>query len=135
MNQTNKTKAEHEHGKPELRTILRMLGAFRLSPGKVDDPELTPKNYRVNMLEGVETALVEAHGVFWLVHYNGGEWNVEHVNGGNCRSVPATSFGEWLNPATAAQRIAAVIRGEEIDFSNPMTDFENRLLLESLGEA
>lgn len=98
-----------------LAKTLRFLKSFDTKPSDVS--EYQPKNLMVSKLDGQDTWIVENYGVAWWVVYNGGEIMVGEINSTKLdRSVPTRWFGEPLNEATIACRIAMVLRGEEINY-------------------
>lgn len=109
-----------------LDLVCRFLRHFRLH-----DDDLKPTNYSAHPIgNSGRWWLVHVAGRFWFVSDNGGELLIEQANGTElARKVPLTWFGSRLNEATVAQRVASVIRGQPIDFSDELTDEDQQILL------
>ncbi len=88
-----------------------------------------PTNFSCQTGGGFSYLLTVA-GVYWMLTDNGGEWMLERLNSGeSARSIPMTWFGAPLNAGTQAGRIAAALRGEEIDYGSRVTDEDEAALL------
>ena len=113
-----------------LELICRLLGDFRLHhTGR-------PTNYGAAPVGGGKGwYMVSVAGVEWRVIDNGGELMVGQINDTEHldRAVPLTMGGVRLNEATVAGRVAAVMRGEAIDYDARMTDEEQEEMLAGAG--
>lgn len=88
-------------------------------------------SYADGVMRYCDDFLVFVQSVAWLIHDNGGEWNLERLNMGELpTSIPEDWFGIPLNEATMAMRMAAVIRGEPIDYEDRLTDDDQATLIE-----
>ncbi len=114
--------------RPDLPKILRFLSHFNTTPSTASPYQ--PRNYCHRQVgDDGRTWLVHNFGCWHFVHDNGGEIMVDRVNGGELAvAVPVDSFGLALNAATVAMRIASVLRGEPLDYSERMTDDDEAIL-------
>lgn len=69
------------------------------------------------------------HGKWFLLSDNGGEIYIKEINS----SQPADNvpFSGAVNPATLVHRVAAVVRGERVDWTFFLSDSDNAALLGS----
>jgi hypothetical protein len=105
-----------------LPRVVQLLPNFQLHTNGL------PRNLRLaRCTDGSFRVCVAS--VEWAVFDNGGEIGVERVNGVDlARFVPATWFGRPLGAVTLALRVAVVMRGDEIDFTDEWPDDEEALM-------
>ena len=131
---------EHAMKSPSLAVAVSFLRHFSLESA---EHPTRPVNLMVRRIPATSTTLrggvmrycddflVFAQSVAWYVSDNGGEWNMERLNLGELpTSIPDSWHGFPLNEATMAMRMAAVIRGEPIDYDERMTDEDQATLIE-----
>lgn len=102
-----------------LWLVLRLVPSFALAPPLLKG---LPKNFSVRFHVG-DSALIEAHGVAWLVSDNGGELCVEKVNeSGSLRNVPCEMENGPALAVEVASHVAAVLREEAMNFKLTWTE-------------
>lgn len=106
---------------------IRYLEHFETSPR----PEL-PRNYRAQSLQENHSFIIQTGSVWHLVWDNGGEVGVEILNSSRVPRFAPMPENEGLSPtraaATLAERIAAILRGEDMDFDRIWSEAEANVL-------
>jgi len=104
-----------------IERVIKALPNFQTSP----NPQ-NPTNFQADRLGKQKTWLVATGGVEFFVWDNGGEIGVEIINSGKIpRFAPII---EHEGTYTTAFRVAALLRGDEIDFQTTLddADFEEK---------
>lgn len=109
--------SEERRDRAALVAAVAMLPHFQGVRAVVG--ELRPRSWVVE----------DARGRWWSVWDNGGEAGVELVNSGEvARFAPLTWHSTTLNAATVAYRVAAMMRGEDVDWDYRLDDDADRAL-------
>jgi len=107
--------SRRERQTKRLALVVRWVGEYQLTNGD------RPKNYSVTFDAARTMAYFSARGLVWSVWDNGGEYGLEQVNMSEPVFFPVP---DYLDAATIAYRVACVVRGDEIDYKQDMSDCE-----------
>lgn len=76
---------------------------------------------------------VEFRGQVWSVSDNGGELQVDVVNGSRDSGIGYVSWGFLVTPATAAHRVLSRMKGIPVDYHFSVSEEDNAVLVGASG--